>query len=235
VNFGSLYLIPALLSDENSVKLFAQANIEIIHTLDIFIVENIKTARRFLIKTGYPKPLENITFLLLDKHTTEDEKSGFLSELIFGKNIGLMSEAGLPCIADPGAEIVTFAHEKKIKVVPLPGPSSVFLALMASGFNGQNFAFHGYLPVEENKLKNMIRELELNIRNLDQTQIFIETPYRNNKLIKSLLRHCSHQTRLCIAANITGNNEFILAKSIDDWKKNIPDLNKQPAVFLLYR
>jgi 16S rRNA (cytidine1402-2'-O)-methyltransferase len=152
-----------------------------------------------------------------------------------GKNIGLLSEAGTPCIADPGSDIVKIAHEKNIKIIPLIGPSSIILSLMASGFNGQNFAFHGYLPIENNARSKKIKELEKTLFREDQTQIFIETPYRNMKLLNSILENCSNKTNLCIASDITLDSEFIISKSIYNWKKNIPEINKKPTIFLLYK
>ncbi len=232
---GNLYLLPSSLGNQDTNKILPGYNIQIMNQLDEFIVENARTARRFLKSAGYTYSLDTIKFHILDKHTNISEYSSFLNSLLDGKDIGLLSEAGTPCIADPGADIVKIAHEKNIKVIPLIGPSSIILSLMASGFNGQNFAFHGYLPIENNARSKKIKELEKTLFREDQTQIFIETPYRNMKLLNSILENCSNKTNLCIASDITLDSEFIISNSIYNWKKNIPEINKKPTVFLLYK
>jgi 16S rRNA (cytidine1402-2'-O)-methyltransferase len=196
-------------------------------------VENIRTARRFLKQVNKEINIDQLTFFELNKYTNQNELPAFLKPLEQGDNVAVISEAGCPGIADPGAEVVKIAHQKGYKVVPLVGPSSIVLALMASGLNGQNFAFNGYLPVRANERTRAISNLEKLVKNNRQTQIFIETPYRNNQLITEVLKTCSPSTLLCIAANLTGENEFIATKSVSRWKGNVPDLHKQPAIFLL--
>jgi len=184
---------------------------------------------------GYLKPLENIVFHVVNEHSDGMDTGPILAAMNKGKNLGLLSEAGSPCIADPGANIVQMAHRNNIKVIPLTGPSSIFMALMASGFNGQNFTFNGYLPVNKRERKNKIKILEREAYRNDSTQIFIETPYRNNALLEDILQTCRKETMLCIACNILTEKEFILSCSIGEWKKNIPDLHKKPTVFLIYQ
>ena len=231
---GVLYLIPSFLSETEYDKVFPTFNKEIILDLDEFIVEELRTARRFLRKIGYKKDFDEIKFHLLNEHTDVTFIDNYLESVIFGKDLGLLSEAGMPCIADPGAEIVIIAQQKNIQVIPLIGPSSIVLALMASGFNGQNFVFHGYLPIDKRERKKKLLELELNAKKNDQTQIFIETPYRNNQMFQSIVEVCAAETLLCVACNITGEDESIITKKIKDWRKTEPSLHKKPAVFLLY-
>ncbi|MBE9480714.1 MAG: SAM-dependent methyltransferase [Bacteroidetes bacterium] len=231
---GKLYLIPSSLGNSKLNSIIPEYNSKIINRLDEFIVENIRTARRFLKKTGFKKSFDNITFYILDKHSDQTEILSYLNSIDKGKDIGLLSEAGTPCIADPGAEIVRMAHQKNIRVIPLVGPSSIFLALMASGFNGQNFIFHGYLPVKKYLKINKIKTLEKDAQQKNQTQIFIETPYRNKQLLDSIIETCNKETLLCIACDITLKNEFITTKTIAEWSKNLPEIHKRPTVFLLY-
>ena len=232
---GKLYLLPTTLGDfETTNQVIPAFNIEIIHQLDIFIVEQVRTARRFLIKIQHPKPIDEIVFYELNKHTKEEEVGSYLNEVLKGKSIGLLSEAGTPCIAYPGAIIVRMAQQQGIKVIPLVGPNSIILALMASGFNGQQFTFHGYLPIEKNDLLKKIKEMEANTRRLNQTQIFIETPYRNHQLFENLLKTCDSQSLLCIATDLTLETENIKTKPIGQWKKEKVDFHKKPTVFLLY-
>jgi len=231
----ALYLIPVDLCGENPEKVLPQFNFEIISEINEFIVENARSARRFLRRIGYNKNFDEVTFHILDKHTPEESIPGFINSIKKGKAMGLLSEAGVPCVADPGNIPVKLCQELGLKVVPLVGPSSILMALMASGFNGQNFSFHGYLPVEKTDLKRKIKELEALIYKHQQTQIFIETPYRNNKMLSSLISSCSHQTMLCIAVNLSLEDEFIVSKSINQWKSTNIDLHKKPTVFLLYR
>lgn len=232
---GSLYLIPSFLADTNDFRSFPPVNLEIIQTLDCFIVENLRTARRFLRKVGYSRDFDEVVFYELNKHTDPNASSSYLEDAENGRNIGLLSEAGIPCIADPGSEIVSKAHQQNIKVVPLTGPSSILLALMASGFNGQSFQFHGYLPIDRKERDKKIRELDKMIAANRQTQIFIETPYRNNQLLDAILTICHDGTQLSIASMITHESiEFIKTKSVWQWKKSKPDLHKKPTVFLLF-
>jgi 16S rRNA (cytidine1402-2'-O)-methyltransferase len=232
---GKLFLIPTTLGETGHLNtVIPDFNLHILHSLDVFIVEQLRTARRFLKKAGHPKPIDELQFFELNKHTDENTISAYLESAQKGKSVGLLSEAGTPCIADPGAAIVKLAHKKEIQVVPLVGPNSIILALMASGFNGQQFCFHGYLPVDGKLLKQKIREIEMYSQKFDQTQIFIETPYRNGKMLDSLLRTCKPQTQLCIATNLSLDTESIQTKSVAAWKKHTPDFHKKPTVFLLY-
>ena len=229
-----LYLIPNLLSENAWQKVLPETVKQVCTETKYFIVENIRTARRFLKKLDKTIDIGTLTFFELNKYTTEEEKQKSILPLLEGKNIGIISEAGCPGVADPGADIVKMAHEANVRVVPLVGPSSILLGLMASGMNGQNFAFTGYLPVKQNERGKLIRQLEKKSRAENQTQIFIETPYRNNPLFLDLIKYCSPSTLLCIACGLTSENEFIATRTIKSWKENIPDLNKRPAIFLLY-
>ncbi len=229
---GKLYLIPTTLGETQVEKVIPAFVLDIINQITIYIVENVRTARRYLVKAGIKTPIDNLQFHVLDKHTTEAEFAQFLNE-IENQHIGVMSEAGCPGVADPGAAIVELAHRKNIQVVPLVGPSSILLALMASGFNGQNFAFSGYIPVKKPERTKAILALEKRSLFEKQTQIVIETPYRNLQLLDDLIQTCNSKTRLCIACDITTDDEFIQTKTLADWKKIKPDLNKKPAIFLI--
>lgn len=228
-----LFLIPNLLGDSPWQQVIPSFNAGVIEAISCFIVEDVRNARRFLKKIHPLAEPDKLHFFELNKHTSFEEKKSFLAPLLRGHDTGLLSEAGCPGIADPGAEIVRMAHESGIRVVPLVGPSSILLALMASGLNGQDFAFNGYLPVKQADRVRTIRQLERNALSLGQTQIFIETPYRNNQLIADLLRTCQPETYLCIAANLTLENETILTNRVFFWKKNVPFMEKVPVVFLL--
>jgi 16S rRNA (cytidine1402-2'-O)-methyltransferase len=210
-------------------------NKEVILPIRHFIVENVRTARRFL-KQAVPEiSIDDLTFYTLNKHTSKEELSGFLKPIEAGFPVGIISEAGCPAIADPGADIVAIAQQKNIRVIPLVGPSSILLALMASGFNGQSFAFLGYLPIDQDQRVKTLKLLEQRIYAEDQTQLFIETPYRNGKMLEDILKTCKPATKLCIAADITLESEFIKTKSITEWKKQIPELSKRPCIFALYK
>jgi len=230
-----LYLIPVTLGDVNPEFTLPASVFDVIRNLEIFIVENTKTARRFLRKAGFEKPFDSVIFYEIDKHIEDQSFESCIRSLNEGKPVGLLSEAGVPCIADPGAVIVKLCQQNNIPVFPLVGPSSIVLALMGSGFNGQNFAFHGYLPIENIALKKKIKAIELAVYQSDQTQIFIETPYRNQKLFETLLKTCSPDTELCLASELTTENELIKTKSIANWQKTRVELNKKPTVFLLYK
>lgn len=233
---GKLYLIPTTLGDFETIsETLPNYNIQIIHSISHFIVENVRTARRFLSRTDHPVPIDKMTFYELGKHTPEDQVSGYLQVVKKGINIGLLSEAGTPCIADPGSTIVAMAHEQKVEVIPLVGPNSIILALMASGFNGQQFLFHGYLPVVKSELFSKIREMEQDLERNSRTQIFIETPFRNVKLFNTLVSTCQPATKLCIAVNLTLTGQKVLTLTVHDWKETTIDLHKKPAVFLLYK
>ena len=230
---AKLFLVPNVLSDGDWQNVLPVSVFNVLSETQYFIVENIRTVRRFLKQINRGIDIDALTFFELNKFTQPDDLHGFLEPAERGFNIGIVSEAGCPCIADPGADIVKIAHRKNIQVVPLVGPSSVLLALMASGLNGQNFAFNGYLPVKPHARKKTISALEKKAKTENQTQIFIETPYRNQQLIADLLKTCQPSTQLCIAANITGEGEFIITKSVGEWKSIVPDLHKQPVIFLL--
>lgn len=230
---GILYLIPVPLAD-SAVAAVAPANLKsLVAGLTIFIVENAKTARQWLKWYGHPTELRQLSIFELKQSNGTVELDGYLAPLLEGKNIGLMSEAGCPGIADPGANVVRAAHRAGIRVVPMVGPSSILLALMASGMNGQRFTFHGYLPVDRNERTKAIAELEQRSRRDHETQIFIETPYRNSALFQALIDTCRGETLLCLATEVTGENETIATHSIVEWRKNIPNLEKRPTVFLL--
>lgn len=231
---GTLYFIPVTLGDDNITKVLPAEVVSITQQLDEFIVENEKTARHFLSTIKHPKPIRELAFRTLNEHTTAKELPALLSSLIAGKNIGLMSEAGCPGIADPGARLATLAHQKGIRVAPLVGPSSILLGLMASGLNGQRFTFLGYLPSEKIARVQAIKDIEKRSRSQQETQIFIETPYRNQHMMEDILASSSGETNLCIACNISLEDEYIVTKRIKDWKQTtLPDLHKKPTVFLL--
>ena len=232
---GKIYLIPTPLSDDNISSFVIPYNYEIIKKLRIFVVEELRTARRFLRKISPDFPIDDCQFFILNEHTIKTINfNEILKETINGNDIGLMSEAGLPCIADPGSELVAAAHTKNLTVIPLVGASSIFMALMASGLCGQKFAFHGYLPTDKIELIASIRKLEQQSRIEQQTQIFMETPYRNMQLLEILLKHCCTDTLLCIACNINGKEEYIKTKTIAQWKKyTLPQLHKKPTIFAI--
>lgn len=228
---GVLYLIPTVIADNSLGMIPPDIREVIIHT-NIYIVENIKTARRFIKAVYKEKNIDDCTFVELDKHQNYRFDDSILTEVFQGKNIGLMSEAGVPCIADPGNKVVEAAHEMDITVVPLSGPSAIIMALMASGFNGQQFTFNGYLPIEPGERKGRLQQME-SLAKKGITQIFMDTPYRNQKLLDEIISICKFDTMLCIACNITAQDEFIKTLPLSEWKKRKPDLNKKPAIFVL--
>ena len=230
---GKIYLIPTPISDSGLNNVLTDKLIEILQRLDTFFVENIRTSRRFLSKTGI-KNIQNIHFEVLDKNADPHQIEGLLNIIKDGKNAGIMSEAGCPGIADPGSKIIILAHKYNIDVIPLTGASSIFLALMASGFNGQNFQFHGYLPIDRKDREKKIINLEKLVYTYHQTQIFMETPYRNNRLLDALLKLLKPDTLLCIASNLTSSDEFIKTRPVKVWRKQVLDLHKKPTIFLLY-
>jgi 16S rRNA (cytidine1402-2'-O)-methyltransferase len=234
---GTLYLIPTILADNTAEQVISPQVKETVRHLTYFIVENLRTARRFVKSIATELVIEELNFVLVDKDATPAQVQASLKPLLEqGIDAGIISEAGCPGIADPGAEVAKYAHQKGIRVVPFAGPSAILLSLMASGFNGQRFAFHGYLPIEKGPRLQALRNLEKEMLQRDQTQIFMETPYRNNKLLEDLIQNLSGSTRLCIAANITSpEHEFIQTKTIAEWKGKLPDIHKQPAVFLIYK
>lgn len=232
MTLGTLYLIPVPLAENAAAKSFTPFLSETINQISEYIVENSKTARRFLKEAGLQTPQSELIVHDYGKHN-RDNLAEFFTGLLNGKNVGLMSEAGCPGIADPGADIVAYAHKKGIKVVPLVGPSSILLALMASGFNGQSFTFHGYLPIDKLQRSQRIKELEGLAEKHNQTQLFIETPFRNNPMLEEILRSCKPQTQLCIASNLTAEDEMVQTKTIAEWRKQVPELHKKPVIYLL--
>jgi 16S rRNA (cytidine1402-2'-O)-methyltransferase len=232
---AQLILIPATLGKTSVSKVLPSYNRELISSIKYFIVEDIRSARRFLKQIDPDIHPDTLIFYTLNKHTSKEELSGFLHPLGEGHSVGIISEAGCPAVADPGGELVFLAQQKNIPVVPLVGPSSILLALMASGFNGQNFAFEGYLPVNSDLRIRTLKRLEQRLNAENQTQIFIETPYRNNKLLEDILKTCKPATYLCIAVDITLDAEWIKTKSIEEWKKKIPELSKRLCIFALGR
>jgi len=231
---GTLFLIPVPLAEQATAKSFTPYLVDIINQVKEYIVENEKTARRFLKEAGLRTPQSELIIHDYGKHNRNIPINEFFKGLVSGNDVGLMSEAGCPGVADPGAEIVAEAHRKGIKVVPLVGPSSILLAVMASGFNGQSFTFHGYLPIDKAERSRKIKELETLAQRFNQTQLFIETPFRNNPMLEEILRSCAPKTRLCIACNLTAEDEFVQTKTIAEWKQKIPDLHKRPTIFLLF-
>ena len=231
----ALYLLPVTLGDTPIDSVLPAYNKEVIAGIRHFIVEDVRSARRFLKKVNREADIDAMTFYPLNKHTSPADISGYLKPLEDGQPMGVISEAGCPAVADPGADVVAIAQRKNLKVVPLVGPSSIILSVMASGFNGQSFAFHGYLPIEADERAKKLKQLEQRIYNEHQTQLFIETPYRNNKMMEDILRTCRPQTKLCIAANITCEGEYIKTKTIKEWQGHLPDLAKIPCIFLLYK
>lgn len=234
---GTLYLIPTLLGVTKAEQVIPQGTLEIVRNIRFFVVENVRTARRMLSKMNMTCPIDELTFVELDKHdkSNNPDLMTYLGEALNGNDIGLMSEAGTPCVADPGALIVELAHQAGIKVVPLTGPNAMILALMASGFNGQSFSFHGYLPIKSQERVIALRNLERRSAANNETQMFIETPFRNNAMIEEIIKTCHNNTMLCVACNITTAEEEIVSKPISEWKKIKKDWNKKPAVFLIYR
>ena len=231
-NFGKLFLIPTTLGDNEPLEVLPISIKRAIEHIDYYIVENEKTARRFIKKIASKKSQPGLHIDLLNKYTEPEVISSFLDPCLEGFNVGILSEAGCPGIADPGADVVKIAHEKNIQVVPLVGPSSIVLAMMASGLNGQNFAFNGYLPIDSTERKSTIKKLEKVPKDNNQTQLFIETPYRNDKLLEELLRTLANQTLLCIACDITLPTEFIVTKPVGEWKKESVNLHKRPTLFV---
>lgn len=234
MTYGILYLIPTLLGEGDIAWVIPTAVKQCIADLSYYIVENPKAARKFLRQVDCNLSLQEIKMQALDEHTQPKNFIDFLAPLLSGNNVGLLSEAGCPAVADPGAGLIRIAHQRNIRVVPLVGPSSVLLALMASGLNGQRFMFHGYLPVERNKRIIKIIQLERESVRDDQTQIFIETPYRNQRLLEALIQNCQNNTNLCIASNITLANEQIRTKTVKEWKQTVPKVDKELVIFLLH-
>ena len=232
---GNLYLIPTTLGETEPLEVMPLSVKKVIEQIDYFIVENEKSARRFIKKIAPKKQQPKLILKLLDKYAIETETQTYLDVCKEGIHVGLLSEAGVPAIADPGANIVKLAHQKNIKVVPLVGPSSILMAMMSSGMNGQNFAFNGYLPIDKGERKKTLKNLEKLSLDKNQSQIFIETPYRNEKMFLDLKSTLSSNTSLCIAADITLPTEYIKTYTIKDWKHQKPDLHKKPAIFIIQK
>ena len=231
----ALYLLPVTLGDTPIETVLPSYNHDIIVNIRHFIVEDIRSARRFLKKVDRNIDIDSLTFYPLNKHTSPEALSGYLKPLEAGESMGVISEAGCPAVADPGADVVAIAQRKGLRVIPLVGPSSIILSVMGSGFNGQSFAFHGYLPIDAPERIKTLKLLEQRIYSENQTQLFIETPYRNHKMFDDIVSTCRPQTKLCIAANLTCEGEYIKTRSIKDWKGHCPDLSKIPCIFLLYK
>lgn len=233
---AALYLLPVTLGDTPTEKVLPSYNKEVILGIRHFIVEDVRSARRFLKRVDRAIDIDSLSFYPLNKHTSPEAIAGYLKPLEAGEAMGVISEAGCPAVADPGADVVAIAQRKGLRVVPLVGPSSMILAVMASGFNGQSFAFNGYLPIDSGERTRKIKALEQKVYAEHQTQLFIETPYRNAKMFEEILRTCRPQTKLCVAAGITCAEEYIKTRTVQEWKKHsLPDLSKIPAIFLIYK
>jgi 16S rRNA (cytidine1402-2'-O)-methyltransferase len=230
---GTLFLIPVTLGDSPVQHVIPAYVLELIDRLDHFIVEDLRTSRRFLKRAGITKAIDDLSFYLLNEHTEDQATEELLAVLTNGNDAGLMSEAGIPAVADPGSGLVALAHRHGIRVVPLAGPSSILMALMASGMNGQSFRFHGYLPVKKTQRLNSLRNIEKIALETGETQVFMETPYRNMSLLEDIISSCRDNTLLCIAADISLGTETIKTRAIHEWKDKLPDIHKRPAVFLL--
>lgn len=231
----ALYLIPVQLSDVELRCVLPDANLRVVTEIKHYIVENVRSARRFLKKCDRSIEIDTLTFYELNRHTRVEDIPGMLTPLINGEAMGVISEAGCPAIADPGADVVSIAQSKGLKVKPLVGPSSILMGLMGSGFNGQSFAFLGYLPIDSAERSRKLKEMEQHIMRDHQTQIFIETPYRNNSLAAELCRTLPAHLKLCIATDITGPNESIVTRGVKQWQGHLPELHKVPTIFLLYK
>lgn len=232
---ATLYLLPSGLGGTSVTAAIPPATLDVIRSLECFIAENAKSARAFLKAVGHPRPLQGLQIATLDEHTPDARVKELLGPLLRGLDCGLLSEAGCPAVADPGAALIRQAHHAGIKVVPLVGPSALLLALMGSGMNGQNFAFHGYLPVESQARAKRLLELERESEQRQMTQLFIETPYRNDALFDAIVQTCRSDTLLCLATDLTRRSESIGTRPISEWKNRRPSLDRRPTVFLLYR
>lgn len=233
---GVIYMIPCPISDERGVwDVLPKANLDVMNSLDYFIVENTRSARRFLSKAGVERRIEELEFVELNEHTTSAaEIEKMLKPVLAGRSAGVISEAGVPGVADPGADIVALAHRKGVRVVPLVGPSSILMSVMASGLNGQSFAFVGYIPVKDGERAKRIKELERRAKEENQAQLFIEVPYRNVKLFEALVKSLAPKLRLTIAADITSPAEYIKTLTVEEWRKQgVPDIAKRPTIFIL--
>lgn len=230
---GKIYLVPTPIEEEKFVHYLPNEINEVIHTVDYFIVEELKTARRFIKKIYRDKIIDNCLFNELNEHTDAKVLNEFLIPVLKGKNAAILSEAGCPGVADPGQNLIALAHKKNIEIIPLVGPSSLLLALMASGLNGQQFKFNGYLPKEQNARKQKLKELEADAHKTGTTHLFIETPYRNNHLFADILSTLPAETPVCVACELKSSREFIKTKTVAEWKSQLPDLDKKNTVFLI--
>ena len=232
--FGTLYLIPVTLGEDNITQVLPPDVVNITQRLDNFVVESEKSARHFLSTIKTIRPVRELNLNLLNEHTEQKDVNALLAPLLAGKDVGLMSDAGCPGVADPGAKLVELAHQKGIRVIPFVGPSSILLSLMASGFNGQQFTFLGYLPVDKTQRNQKLKEIEKRSLTNKETQIFIETPYRNQHMLEAIMSVCQPNTKLCIACDVSLTTELISSKTIASWRKSLlPDLHKRPTIFLL--
>lgn len=234
-SFGKLYLIPVPIAEVDHRTCLPEYNRELLPTIHHYIVENVRSARRFLKAADRNIDIDGITFYELNKHTPEGAIEEYLRPAQAGEPVGVISEAGCPAVADPGADVVALAQRLGIEVVPLIGPSSILMALMGSGFNGQGFTFVGYLPIEDARRVQMLKELEYRVRTKGETQIFIETPYRNVQLVEQLICHCSPDMKLCIASGLTSEGALLRTRKLSAWRGNIPTIHKVPTIFLLGR
>lgn len=232
---GKLYLIPTTLGENNPLDVLPITVKQIIENTNTFIVENEKTTRRFIKAITPEKSQSSLHLFVLNKHTEPQDIPSFLDPCLAGEDVGLISEAGCPAVADPGADVVRIAHEKNIQVIPLVGPSSILMAVMSSGMTGQSFAFNGYLPIDKTERKKELVRLERISYEQNQSQLFIETPYRNNAMMEDICKTLQEQTLVCVACDITLPTEFIKTKTVKDWKKNSADLHKRPALFIIYK
>ena len=230
---GRLYLIPSPLGDNDPAEVIPAPTLALLQRIDCYVVEEVRTARRYLSRAGLKGHIQEIEFHVLNEHTSQEEVERLAALFDDGRDVGLISEAGLPAVADPGSALVALCHRLGIEVVPQVGPSSLMMALMASGLNGQSFAFCGYLPAKTEERRCAIKAIEKVSQSKRQTQIFIETPYRNDAMMADLLQACHPSTRICIAANITTPDEFIRSKTVAEWKKENPIIGKRPCVFLM--
>lgn len=230
---GKLYLIPSPLGDSAPVEVIPGPTLELLQHISTYVVEEVRTARRYLSAAGLKGHIGELEFHELNEHTSQEEVEGYAKLFEDGRDVGLITEAGLPAVADPGSALVALCHKKGIEVVPHVGPSSLMLALMASGLNGQSFTFNGYLPAKTDERRNAIKDIEKTSRIHRQTQLFIETPYRNDSMMADLLQVCQPSTRICIAANITMPDAFIKTKTVSEWRKENLTIGKRPCVFLM--
>jgi 16S rRNA (cytidine1402-2'-O)-methyltransferase len=231
--YGKLYLIPNFLADDNPDTFLAQYVRENVHHIRHFIVETEKDARALIKRLQIATPQNELQLFLWNEHSNKSDVSDLLKALENGMDAGIITDAGLPCVADPGSEVVALAHQKNIEVIPLPGASSILMALMGSGMSGQSFTFHGYLPIDKIQRAKKIKELEADARKKNQSQIFMEAPYRNNQLLEDILKNCDSNTRLCVAMNISAANQFIKTQTVKQWPSTKVDLHKKPVIFII--